>query len=67
MKTKTFNKKLAINKQTITNLDDMELLAIKGGALSLVKDGPPSCISTSNFMTCYTQCTCYTFCNTECC
>jgi hypothetical protein len=67
MKTKRFGKKLVINKQTISNLGDMELSGIKGGLRTLHPEGPPSCVSDSNFITCYTDCTCYTICNTDCC
>ena len=63
MKAKKFGKKLVINKQTISNLGDMELSAIKGGLRTFYPDGPPSCVSASYFITCYTNCTC----NTDCC
>lgn len=56
MKTKRFDKKLVINKQTVTNLDVTELGNVKGGLRTFVVDGPPSCISATNFFTCYTQC-----------
>ena len=67
MRTKTFNKKLVINKQTITNLDNMELSGIKGGLRTFIPDGPPSCISATNFIACYTNLSCGTACNTDCC
>jgi hypothetical protein len=56
MKTKRFNKKLTINKQTVSNLDTIELSKIHGGMRTFVIDGPPSCISATNFLTCYTLC-----------
>ena len=46
MKTKSFSKKLALNKQTVTNLEEQQLDKIKGGLDS---------IHASCFATCLVQ------------
>jgi natural product precursor len=54
MKTKKFNKKLALNKQTISNINNDEMNVLRGGdsidTLCPVKTCPPT-------RTCQTWCT----------
>jgi hypothetical protein len=63
MKRKKINKKLAVNKQTVSNLDADELRNVHGGTRTFIAGGPPSCISDTNFTACYTR---HTMCGYTC-
>jgi hypothetical protein len=58
MKTKTFNKKLTLNKETLANLNNSEMVGVNGGATALPC---PSVIETRCFQT-----ACHTICFTLC-
>jgi natural product precursor len=51
MKTKTFSKKLTLNKQTVTNLEEQQLDKIKGGLDSIHASCFLSCAETCNVRT----------------
>jgi hypothetical protein len=48
MKTKTFKKKLTLNKKTVVNLNNSELNDVKGGCATEVQSCPLP--NTSNYM-----------------
>lgn len=56
MKSKNINKRLVINKETVSNLDSNELRKAYGGTRTFIAGGPPSCVSETNHHTCYTIC-----------
>lgn len=63
MKSKKFNKKLSLNKNTVSNLNVRKMALVKGG------DMPPLTAVTNCDMTCLTRClqTCYDFtCAADC-
>jgi hypothetical protein len=60
MKTKKFNKKLSLGKQTIANINNGEMNVIKGGRPSVV----PLCNTVDDWTCVQTDITCATYCDT---
>jgi hypothetical protein len=71
MKAKKIEKKLVLNKETVTNLDRLEMGALQGGVKDYITymtfcDTDFSCFETNcldcrqsfNFTECYSQCIC---------
>lgn len=54
MKTKKFNKRLALNKNTVANLNNGDMRSIYGGSDTT----PTRCIVTMDITNCQTDCVC---------
>jgi hypothetical protein len=66
MKIKKFEKKLALNKKTIANLNGNEMNTIKGGLLWQSKVDPEACANETGDIVCESCVSCYETCPVAC-
>jgi hypothetical protein len=64
MKTKNLNQKLVLNKRTIDNLNNKEMSAIHGGAITMDTCGETK--TCASYVRCTEICVCTTRCSTTC-